>query len=62
MITKETFVDSMNKLQKLDEKMNAVDDALKDLSPDFGGFYVPDFFDIVIEILQEVMYMILFWR
>ena len=55
MITKKTFVDTMNKLQKLDEKLNAVDIALKDLSPDFGGLYIPDFFDIAIEILQEVM-------
>lgn len=55
MIAKKTFVDTMNKLQKLDEKLNAVDIALKDLSPDFGGLYIPDFFDITIEILQEVM-------
>ena len=26
-----------------DEKLNAVDIALKDLSPDFGGLYIPDF-------------------
>lgn len=44
MITKKTFVDTMNKLQKLDEKLNVVDMALKDLSPDFGGLYIPDFF------------------
>ena len=55
MIAKKTFVDTMNKLQKLDEKLNAVDIALKDLSPDFGGLYIPDFFDLVINILQEVM-------
>ena len=55
MIAKKIFVDTMNKLQKLDEKLNAVDIALKDLSPDFGGLYIPDFFDITIEILQEVM-------
>lgn len=55
MITKRTFVDSMNKLQDLDEKLNAVDNALKDLSPDFGGLYIPDFFDLVINILQEAI-------
>lgn len=55
MITKKTFVDTMNKLQELDEKLNAVDVALKNLSPDFGGLYIPDFFDITIDILQEVM-------
>lgn len=55
MITKRTFVDSMNKLQDLDEKLSAVDNALKDLSPDFGGLYIPDFFDLVINILQEAI-------
>ena len=55
MITKTTFVDTMNKLQELDEKLNTVDVALKNLSPDFGGLYIPDFFDITIDILQEVM-------
>ena len=55
MITKKTFVDTMNKLQELDEKLNTVDVALKNLSPDFGGLYIPDFFDITIDILQEVM-------
>lgn len=55
MITKRTFVDSMNKLQDLDEKLNAVDNALKDLSPDFGGLYIPDFFDLVVNILQEAI-------
>lgn len=44
MITKKTFVDTMNKLQELDEKLNTVDVALKNLSPDFGGLYIPDFF------------------
>ena len=55
MITKTTFINTMNRLQKLDEKLNIVDNALKDLSPDFGGLYIPDFFDITIDILQEVM-------
>lgn len=55
MITKRTFVDSMNKLQDLDEKLSTVDNALKDLSPDFGGLYIPDFFDLAINILQEAI-------
>ena len=55
MITKKTFVDSMNKLQELDKKLSTVDDALKDLSPDFGGLYIPDFFDLAINILQEAI-------
>lgn len=55
MITKKTFINSMNKLQELDKKLNAVDNALKNLSPDFGGLYIPDFFDLTINILQEAI-------
>ena len=59
MITKRTFVDSMNKLQDLDEKLNAVDIALKDLSPDFGGFYIPDFFSLICLCIALIQYLIL---
>lgn len=53
MITKETFVKTINKLEELDNKMNKVDEALQSLSPDFGGFYIPDIFDITVDLLRE---------
>ena len=37
----------------LENKMNDVDAALRELSPDFGGFYIPDVLDIVVELLSE---------
>lgn len=53
MISKETFVATMEKLQEIDKKMDAVDEALKVFNKDFCGFYFPDVFDIVIELLEE---------
>lgn len=54
MVSKETFISVMNWLETLDKKMDDVDTALKELSPDFGGFYIPDVTDIVVEILKDV--------
>lgn len=53
MISKEIFVKTINKLEELDNKMNKVDEALQSLSPDFGGFYMPDIFDITVNILRD---------
>lgn len=54
MISKETFVDVMNRLEVLDKKMDNVDVALKELSSDFNGLYIPQVFDIVLDILSDV--------
>lgn len=54
MISKETFVEVMNKLETLDKKMNDVDVAMKALSPDFCGFYIPQAFYIVLDILTNI--------
>lgn len=53
MISKNTFVNIMKRLEALDNKMDKVDVALKELSPDFGGFYVPECLDIVMAVLTE---------
>ena len=55
MISKETFVNTMNKLQTLDKKMNAVDKALKSLDSDFCSFYVTGIFDTTFDLLKEAM-------
>lgn len=54
MISKETFVNTMNRLESLDNKIDAVDAAFKELSPDFCGFYITEPFDIVVDLLQEI--------
>lgn len=54
MISKETFINVMDRLETLNKKMDAVDTALRELSPDFGGFYIPDTLDIVVQLLKDV--------
>lgn len=54
MISKETFIETMHELKALEEKMNKVDIAMKELSPDFCRFYIPDTFHIVIKLLGKM--------
>ena len=54
MISKECFVETIEKLEALDKKMDAVDAAMKELNSDFCGFYVTDIFDITINLLEEI--------
>ena len=55
MISKETFVNTMNKLRDLDRKMDAVDKAFKALDSDFCSFYVRGIFDTTFDLLKEAM-------
>lgn len=55
MISKETFVNTMNKLRDLDRKMDAVDKAFKALGSDFCSFYVTGIFDTTFDLLKEAM-------
>ena len=54
MISKETFISTMHELKALEEKMNKVDIAMQELSPDFCRFYIPDTFHIVIKLFSEM--------
>ena len=54
MISKDTFVKTMTKLEALDKKMDNVDVAMKELCNDFCGFYIPDILDITLDILEDV--------
>lgn len=54
MISKEFFVQTMNRLEELDEKMGKVDEAFKEFSPSFCGFYIPEIIDMTVDILREV--------
>ena len=54
MISKELFVKTMERLERLDHNMNALDDAMNALCPNFGGFYIPEAVDIVMEVLKEM--------
>ena len=54
MISKELFIRTMERLELLNDKMNAVDDALSDLSQDFCGFYIPEIVDIIVDLLTAI--------
>lgn len=54
MISKDTFVKTMNKLEQLDQRMNDVDNAMRVLSPDFGGFYIPEVISMQIDLMSEI--------
>ena len=54
MISKETFVKTMQRLKKLDDDMNTADEAFKRLCPDFCSFYLTDPADMIVDILEDV--------
>lgn len=54
MISKETFVGIMYRLENLERNIDGVDDALHILSPDFGGFHIPEAIDITLDLLREI--------
>lgn len=54
MISKERFVQTMQRLKELDHNMCALDDAMSALSPNFGGFYIPEAVDITMGILKDI--------
>lgn len=55
MISKETFVKTIIELKSIDDRMDAVDTALKNLNGDFCGFYFTGVFEIALELLTEAM-------
>lgn len=54
MISKELFVKTMERLEDFDHNMDAVDEAMHTLSPDFCRFYIPEVSAMTIEVLEEV--------
>ena len=54
MISKGRFVSTMERLQEVERKMDKVDEALYDLSPDFGGFHIPDVLEITLDVLVDI--------
>ena len=54
MISKETFIKTMESLENLNKRMEAADNAMHDLCEDFGSFYICDAFNITINLLSEI--------
>lgn len=54
MISKETFIKTMQRLQKLDDDMIAVDNAFRRLDSDFCSFYLTAPVDMIINIFEDI--------
>ena len=54
MISKETFIKTMERLENLNKRMEAADNAMHDLCEDFGSFYICDAFNITTNLLSEI--------
>lgn len=54
MISKEIFIKTMERLESLNKRMKAADNAMHDLCGDFGSFYICDAFNITTNLLSEI--------
>nr|DAF80822.1 MAG TPA: hypothetical protein [Bacteriophage sp.] len=54
MISKETFIKTMERLENLNKRMEAADKAMQALCEDFGSFYICDAFNITTNLLSEI--------
>lgn len=52
MISRNEFVEIMNKLAALEEKIDRVDEALQAFG-DMNGLFIPDIYDIVVPALES---------
>lgn len=54
MISKETFVRTIEQIMEINEKMNEVNKAIRALDPEFGGFYPFKLFEPLLSLLLEI--------
>lgn len=54
MISKETFIKTVEHLEDLSNRMDAADKAMRDLCGDFGSLYICDAFNITTNLLSEI--------
>lgn len=54
MISKETFIKTIERLENLNDRMEAADKAMQALCEDFGSFYICDAFNITTNLLSEI--------
>lgn len=54
MISKETFVRTMEQIMEIDEKMNGINRAIRALDSEFGGFYPFKLFEPLLNLLLEI--------
>lgn len=54
-MNKKTFIKTLERLRQLQEFTEGVDSAMKKLSPDFGGFCLNVYEDLIMDLLKEIM-------
>lgn len=54
MISKETFIKTIERLEDLSNRMDMADRAMRGLCEDFGSFYICDAFNITTDVLSEI--------
>lgn len=54
MISKETFIKTIERLEDLSNRMDVADRAMRGLCEDFGSFYICDAFNITTDVLSEI--------
>lgn len=54
MISKETFIKTIERLEDLSNRMDVADRAMRGLCEDFGSFYICDAFNITTDVLREI--------
>ena len=54
MLSKEKFIKVITDLKDLCDRIDLVDLALKQISSDFCGLYIPQVLDITVGVLEEV--------
>lgn len=54
-MTKKEFCKKLNELKQMQDKIEKVHLAMQELSPNFGGFCVEGYSDLVISLLSEVV-------
>ena len=54
MISKKTFIKTIERLEDLSNRMDVADRAMRGLCGDFGSFYICDAFNITTDVLSEI--------
>ena len=55
MFTRKQFIKYMKEYKQLDKDIDGMDDAMKKISPDFGGFHLGRVNTMVVDLLRETM-------
>ena len=52
---KKFFIKTLKQFKQVEDDVQGVHDAMKKLSPDFGGFYIDGYSEIILNLLEELI-------